>query len=281
MVVRTLFANAGDAPSWLGETRTTMQGPENAKPLFDAGDWIALGAAVVALVAMSIAIWQAYEARKSRKATRDQAGTAKKALDETKKQSAASEKSAAAAMLSLGSAERAAGAAEEQAVHARHAVQAAMDQVSEARAAAQAAVDQVEIMRQALNAENVERHERSGPEFSVVEGKGKRNSRTVTVTMLSGPAVVRVTPSWTADSSVPQTDGEDVGGIQAGEYEAQRVVRNTSFDIEVGKGPTGRTPIVIEVYLHCVDDHDNTRVWDRVHSVTLAPPVRVSTVRYS
>ncbi|MFD5831021.1 hypothetical protein [Lentzea sp. NPDC060358] len=183
------------------------------------------------------------------------------------------------ALLNANSARTQAGAATKQAEEAEKAREAAEAQVIHAQKAAAAAQDQVEIMRQTLRAENVERHERSGPEFSVVEGKGKKNGRTVTVTMLRGPAVVRVTPSWTADSSAPQTDGEDVGGIQAGEYEAQRVVRNTSFDIEVGKGPTGRTPIVVEVYLHCVDDRDNTKVWDRVHSVTLDPPPRVTIMR--
>ncbi|MFD5831782.1 hypothetical protein [Lentzea sp. NPDC060358] len=112
-----------------------MQEVAETAPLFDTGDKIALGAAIVALIAMGIAIWQAYEARQSRKATRDQADTAEKALGETKRQSAAAEKSATAAMLSLGAAERAASASEEQVLLARQAVKAAEAQALAAQRA--------------------------------------------------------------------------------------------------------------------------------------------------
>ncbi|MFI5614647.1 hypothetical protein [Amycolatopsis sp. NPDC051903] len=45
----------------------------------DVGDWIATGAAVVAIVSASITFWQAREAKKSRKAAEDQAGSSRTA----------------------------------------------------------------------------------------------------------------------------------------------------------------------------------------------------------
>ncbi len=69
-----------------------MRVAEEAKPLFDVGDWIAMGAAAVAVLAMAVAIWQACEARKSRKATEKQATTAEKALAEASRSAAATER---------------------------------------------------------------------------------------------------------------------------------------------------------------------------------------------
>ncbi|WP_394613118.1 hypothetical protein JNUCC0626_24565 [Lentzea sp. JNUCC 0626] len=179
---------------------------------------------------------------------------------------------AAIAMSNANSAKTQAGAALKQAFEAKKAREAAEAQVVEAQKAASAAEQQVEIMRQTQADENADRHERGGPEFEVVEGKRAKNSRVVKVTMLSGPAVVWATPSWTVDSSHPETTAEHLGGIQSGQYEAQRLVKNTSFDIELGGTPTTRTPIVVEVHLHCTDDNVPGKTWDRVYSVTLKRP---------
>ncbi|WP_125592503.1 hypothetical protein [Amycolatopsis balhimycina] len=43
----------------------------------DAGDWIAAGAALIAVVGASITFWQAREAKKSRRAAEDQAGSSR------------------------------------------------------------------------------------------------------------------------------------------------------------------------------------------------------------
>ncbi|QUF07160.1 hypothetical protein KCV87_14625 [Actinosynnema pretiosum subsp. pretiosum] len=69
-----------------------MRVAEEAKPLFDVGDWIAMGAAAVAVLAMAVAIWQASEARKSRRATEKQASIAEEALAEAKRSAAATER---------------------------------------------------------------------------------------------------------------------------------------------------------------------------------------------
>ncbi|MEU3649782.1 hypothetical protein AB0E59_40875 [Lentzea sp. NPDC034063] len=247
-----------------------MQGREAAEPLFDAGDWIALAAVAVAIVAVVIAIMQVREASKARKATEVQADNSTTALGLSARQAAAGEKSATHAMLSLGTADRAADAAEEQAVTARQALRTAEDQVTEAAAAVRAAEAQVEIMRQALEAENAERHERRGPQFSVAETGKRNNSRVLTVTMLSGPPVVSVRPSWTADSSAPGSDGDHVGGIQAGDYEPQPMMTNDSFEIEV-VAPTITKPMVVQVYLRCLDVDDESSSWERTRSVRLEP----------
>lgn len=182
------------------------------------------------------------------------------------------------AMSNANSAKTQAGAALKQAFEAKKAREAAEAQVAEAQKAASAAEQQVEIMRQTHAAEDADRHERGGPEFEVVEGKRTKASRVVKVTMLSGPAVVWATTNWTVGSSLPETTAEHLGGIQSGQYEAQRLVKNASFDIELGGTPTTRTPIVVEVHLHCTDDNVPGKAWDRVYSVTLRRPTGTATV---
>lgn len=147
---------------------------------------------------------------------------------------------------------------------------AALTQAKEAKKTAAAAQEQVEIMRQTLTAENADRHERSGPTFSVVEGKRTKWTRVITVTMLSGPAEVLVSPSWTGDSSVPGSGRDVEDGIQAAEYEPQRMLTNRSFDIPVTESKV-TNPIEFDVFLHCTDASDPSRMWRRTYSVTLKP----------
>ncbi|MDX3656243.1 hypothetical protein PV646_02885 [Streptomyces sp. ID05-26A] len=185
---------------------------------------------------------------------------------------------AVVAMSNANSAKTQAGAALKQAFEAKKAREAAEAQVAEAQKAATAAEQQVEIMRQTLAAENADRHERSGPQFTIAEGRRRRGmGRIIGVTMLSGPAVVWVRPSWTNDDSVHETDGNDVGALQSGDYAIQRMVTNRSFDIEVSL-PKITKPVEIEVYLHCTDGADENRIWERTYSVTLNPPPSVKII---
>lgn len=86
----------------------------------DAGNFIAIAAAAIALIAMFIAMKQATEARKSQQATERQADAVEKALDHTQIQAEAAKESAAA-MISMDAATKAAYAAEAQAGEARKA----------------------------------------------------------------------------------------------------------------------------------------------------------------
>lgn len=109
--------------------------------------------ALVAAGAALVAIWQAYEARKARKGTEDQADSSRGMLKKTEQQIAAADKAATSAMLSVGAAERAASAAEDQVVLARHAVKAAEVQAESAR-------QQVIIMLDQLAEQRADRRER-------------------------------------------------------------------------------------------------------------------------
>jgi hypothetical protein len=96
----------------------------------DAGDVIAIAAAAIALIAMGITIWQASEARKSRRATEQQADVAERALVHTQTQADAAKASATSAMLSVDAAEKAANAAEVQAGEARKANVLTLEQMA-------------------------------------------------------------------------------------------------------------------------------------------------------
>jgi hypothetical protein len=95
---------------------------------------VAIVAAVIALAAMSVAIWQATEARWARKAASDQAETAKTALAETQKQTLLAREANTKAGLALSATEKAANAAEEQVVEARRAFKVAEERYKQAGA---------------------------------------------------------------------------------------------------------------------------------------------------
>lgn len=228
--------------------------------VMDTGDKIALGAMIIALIAMVVAVWQATEARKARKAAVTQAKTADETLTEVKKQSAAAENSATSAMLSLGAAERAAGAAEEQAVHARHAVDAAKAQVA--------------IMQKQLNADTAARDEQDGPQFTLTAGRRENGIHPVTVTMVAGPEIVIVHALWIGDSSDPEAEGDTTGGIQADDTGPHRMVQGSSFTLGV-RVPQPDKAVTVDVRFHCTEDEGSGREWTRSQSVTLKPRDKV------
>ncbi|WP_434447740.1 hypothetical protein [Lentzea sp. E54] len=267
---------------------------ENA-PLFDTGDKITLGAMIIALLAMGVAIWQACEARKSRKATEEQADTAKKVLGETEKQSAAAEKSATAAMLSLGSTERAAGAAEEQVVLARQAVQTAKDQVVEARKAVEAAEAQVVIAMRAAEAaersaragENAnelaqrEAHKAMAPKFQLTHYRGTGLSD-IRMVMTDGPrlSVVTVRPQGRNAELVQGFTMKGSSGPPVAVLELEDMHKGDTYELVVHHPQVpGTTTIAID--LHCVPVNQDVEPWTVTETFELVPPVRVATARFS
>lgn len=130
-------------------------------------DKITLVAAVIAFAAMCIAVWQAREARQSRRATQEQADTAKKSLMAAERQSTAADKSATAAILAVGAAERAAAATEEQAIEARKAVRIAQEAHDLARKTAQRERSDQEHREHRAHATCISAWPVAGPSFGI------------------------------------------------------------------------------------------------------------------
>jgi len=190
----------------------------------DAGTWIALASAVVAIAGAAVAIWQGASAR------------------------------------------RAANTAEAEAQEAQRQATAAEQQVTEAQRSAAAAEEQMQLMRQELDAAEVERHEREGPDFRCrVEG-GSGSTCSIVVTMASGPEelAVRVVERWVVPRGFQGLDDLRIGGpVDDLEY---RVVPQGSFTVQVDlDGYEGR--VIVGLLLECTELGGRGRSWTRHRSV--------------
>jgi len=220
--------------------------------LVDAGNWLGLASAAAAIVAAAVAIWQGAAARRKAATATDQAAAARRAAD---------------------TAEAEAQEAQRQATAAEH-------YVTEARRSAAAAEEQAQFMRDALEAAEVERDEREGPEFRCsVEGRSG-STCSIVVTMASGPdeLAVRVAERLVVPRAFRGPDDIRIGGpVENLEY---RVVPQESFTVQVDlDGYEDR--VIVGLRLECTEIGGRGRSWTRHRSVPVdepSPPARPSVI---
>ncbi len=205
----------------------------------DAGDWIAVAAALIAVGSMAAAFWQAGEAGKSRKIANEQA------------------------ILAAGSYE----AAREQTAIARDAAESARTQ---AREAAEANA----LAREAIDDERAARDEAAGPEFTLSAGRRSKGVHKVTVTMVSGPPKVEVMlTSTSAPALTIIHENEESGGVKAAHIGPHQMVQGKSFEFEISV-PDNDVTATLEAELRCQEIGGAEREWARTYAVDLPRPPR-------
>ncbi|MFF2631162.1 hypothetical protein ACFVUN_36030 [Kitasatospora griseola] len=222
---------------------------------------IATVAAGAGVAAAAVAGWQATIARAQARDARAGAQAAETAADTARRQAAA---------------------AEQQAQIAEEHVTVVKDQV-------RAAEEQVALMRRQLDAQDADRREARGPQFSIEYRGAYRGSDRIKhfeVIQDSGPALTRV---------LVQVEGENVLGIpvqdqaggcipvqdQAGgssslrpELQIDRIAQGSVFSVPVAMVPI-RVTTPVHFTLEC-QGQDGTDVWSRSMVAHAQPPARAT-----
>lgn len=224
----------------------------------DWGDAPAWAGTAIALAAMVYTIIKARGAKESGEVA--------------ERQAKAAESSAEAAGQSVGAAERAATAAEDQASAARRAVEAAEAQAAEARKAN-------ELAQEALEHERAERHEASGPDFTLTPGRRSGLVHSVQVTMTGGgPYQVDVEVTWVSvpDGHWVNHEDDSVGGLHAENVGPHVMTRGSTFELAV-QVRERYEPYQVIVHFECreIAQGPLLRQWTRSAAATLKPPGRM------
>jgi hypothetical protein len=173
---------------------------------------------------------------------------------------------AAVAVWKAATANRAADTAQAQAQQAQRQATAAEHQASQAQRSAAAAEEQLQLMRHELDAAEVERDERDGPDF-YCRAEGRSGSTcSIVVTMASGPPelAVRVAEQWVMPRAFRGPGDIRIGGpVENLEY---RVVPHESFTVQVDLGGY-QDRVLVGLRLECTELGGRGRSWTRHRSV--------------
>lgn len=212
-------------------------------PQVDVTNWIALASAVAAIGAAALAIWHGVSARRKAAMAKDQAAAALQA----------------------------ANLAEAEAQEARRQATAAERYVAEAERSAAAAQEQHRLVHDAIEAAEIERDEREGPDFRCqVEGRSGPTC-SIVVTMVSGPEqlAVRVAEHWVVPRGFRGPEDIRIGG--PAENLEYRLAPKESFTVQVElDGYEDR--VIVGLQLECTELDGRGRSWTRHRSVPVDAP---------